>query len=157
MGKKIPLTLPSDVLFHVSAAELTVDEMIKLPIRLNTNVDWCKVIGQTLDCQAALEVAAVAERADTGEYFRPIILFQAQAKSKTGPDRLTPEKIEQFPTDDKRIPRIRLPFTPSAMPSWTPFLTSRRQNTRRASSSTCRSCARAGIALSPIACVRWRS
>jgi type III restriction enzyme len=99
---------PSNVLFHVSAAELKAEEMIKLPIRLNTDADWRKVIGQALDCQRALEEAAQAERADTGEYIRPIILFQAQSKSRTDPHRLTPEAVVQFLTDDKRIPRAQI-------------------------------------------------
>lgn len=99
---------PSNVLFHVSAAELKAEEMIKLPIRLNTDTDWRKVIGQALDCQKALEEAAKAEQADTGEYIRPIVLFQAQAKSKADPHRLTPEVVVQFLTDDKRIPRDQI-------------------------------------------------
>jgi len=99
---------PSNVLFHVSAAELKAEEMIKLPIRLNTDADWRKVIGQALDCQTALEDAARAEQADTGEYIRPIVLFQAQAKSKADPHRLTPEAVVQFLTDDKRIPRDQI-------------------------------------------------
>lgn len=98
----------SNVLFHVSAAELKAEEMIKLPIRLQTDTDWRKVVGQALDCQAALEEAAKAEQVDTGEYLRPIILFQAQSKSKTDPDRLTPERVAQFLTDDKRIPRDQI-------------------------------------------------
>ncbi len=99
---------PSNVLFHVSAAELKAEEMIKLPIRLNTDTDWKKVIGLALDCQMALEAAAEAERAETGEYIRPIVLFQAQAKSKADPHRHTPEAVVQFLTDDKRIPRDQI-------------------------------------------------
>ncbi len=95
---------PSNVLFHVSAAELKAEEMIKLPIRLNTDTDWRKVIGQALDCQKALEKAAKAEELDTGEYIRPIVLFQAQAKSKTDPDRLTPDKVAQHLKDHSGIP-----------------------------------------------------
>lgn len=98
----------SNVLFHVSAAELKAEEMIKLPIRLQTDTEWRKVVGQALDCQAALEEAAGSEEADTGEHIRPIILFQAQSKSKTDPDRLTPERVAQFLTDDKRIPREQI-------------------------------------------------
>jgi type III restriction enzyme len=52
---------PSNVLFHVSAAELKAEDMIKLPIRLNTDSDWLQVIGQARDCRAMLEEAAVAE------------------------------------------------------------------------------------------------
>lgn len=96
---------PSNVLFHVSAAELKAEEMIKLPIALSTDQDWRKVIGMALDCRTQLEKAALLEEQETGEYIRPIILFQAQAKSKTDPDRLTPEMVVQFLTDDKRIDR----------------------------------------------------
>lgn len=98
----------SNVLFHVSAAELKAEEMIKLPIRLQTDTDWRKVVGQALDWQAGLEAAAQAEQADTGEYIRPIILFQAQSKSKTDPDRLTPERVAEFLTDDKAVPRDQI-------------------------------------------------
>tara|TARA_R110000868_G_scaffold411715_1_gene707937 strand:+ start:5809 stop:8457 length:2649 start_codon:yes stop_codon:yes gene_type:complete len=99
---------PSNIVYHVSAAELKAAEMIKLPIRLQTDTDWKKVIGQALDCRVALEEAAQAEQADTGEYIRPIILFQAQSKSKTDPDRLTPDKVASFLTEDKRIPRAQI-------------------------------------------------
>lgn len=98
----------SNVLFHVSAAELKAEEMIKLPIRLQTDTDWRKVVGQALDCQTALEEAAEAEQADTGEYIRPIILFQAQARSQNDPDRLTPDRVAQFLTEDKRVPREQI-------------------------------------------------
>jgi type III restriction enzyme len=84
---------PSNVLFHVSAAELKAEDMVKLPIRLNTDRDWLQVIGQARDCRAMLEEAAKTERAETGEYIRPIILFQAQSKLATDPDRLTIEKV----------------------------------------------------------------
>lgn len=84
---------PSNVLFHVSAAELKAEDMVKLPIRLNTDRDWLQVVGQARDCRAMLEEAAKGERAETGEYIRPIILFQAQSKSATDPDRLTIEKV----------------------------------------------------------------
>ena len=99
---------PSNLLFHVSAAELKAEEMIKLPIRLQTDTDWRKVIGQALDCQKSLEEAAKAERADTGEYIRPVVLFQAQSKSKTDPHRLVPEAVVQFLTEDKRISRDQI-------------------------------------------------
>lgn len=86
---------PSNVLFHISAAELKAEEMIKLPVRLNTDADWRKVIGQACDCQTALEKEAGREEAETGEYIRPIILFQAQSASKTDPHRLTPDRVKE--------------------------------------------------------------
>lgn len=99
---------PSNVLFHVSAAELKAEEMIKLPIRLQTDTDWRKAIGQALDCQKWLEEAAQAEESETGEYIRPVVLFQAQSKSRTDPHRLTPDAVAQFLTVDKRIPRDQI-------------------------------------------------
>ena len=99
---------PSNVLYHVSAAELKAEEMIKLPVRLQTDADWKKVIGPALDCQDYLEKWAEAEKDATGEYIRPIVLIGAQSKSKTDPDRLTPERVVQFLTDDNRIERAKI-------------------------------------------------
>ena len=95
---------PSNVLYSVSAAELKAEQMIKMPVKLTTDRDWRKTIGAALDCQAALEEAAKAEEAQTGEYIRPIILFQAQAASKNDPNRITYDKVEEFLTKDKRVP-----------------------------------------------------
>jgi type III restriction enzyme len=95
----------SNILYSVSAAELKAEQMIKLPIRLTTDSDWRKTIGGALDCQAALEEAARAEQAETGEYIRPLILFQAQSASAADKTRLTWEVIEQHLLDDKSIPK----------------------------------------------------
>ncbi|MGI6856399.1 DEAD/DEAH box helicase [Mesorhizobium sp. 1B3] len=98
----------SNILYSVSAAELKAEEMIKMPIRLTTDADWVKTIGAALDCQKALEEAAKAEQAETGEYIRPIILFQAQSASKDDPTRHTWEKIETYLVDDQRIPKEQI-------------------------------------------------
>jgi type III restriction enzyme len=100
--------VPSNVLYHVSAASLKAAEMIKLPIRLETEADWKKVVGGALDCREALEKVAKAEEADTGEYIRPIILFQAQSESKTDPHRLTPEVVVEHLVTDKGISRDQI-------------------------------------------------
>lgn len=98
----------SNILYSVSAAELKAEQMIKMPIRLTTEADWVKTIGGALDCQKALEEAAKAERTETGEYIRPIILFQAQSASKDDPTRITWEKIEAYLSDDQRIPKEQI-------------------------------------------------
>lgn len=95
----------SNILYSVSAAELKAEQMIKMPIRLTTDADWVKTIGGALDCQRALEEAAKAERAETGEYIRPIILFQAQSASRDDPTRITWETIEAYLRNDQRIPK----------------------------------------------------
>ena len=84
----------SNILYSVSAAELKAEEMIKMPIKLTTDGDWQKTIGAAFDCREALEDAAKAEKAETGEYIRPVILFQAQSASQTDKTRLTFDKME---------------------------------------------------------------
>ncbi|GAA6187025.1 DEAD/DEAH box helicase family protein [Litorivita sp. NS0012-18] len=98
----------SNILYAVSAAELKAEEMIKMPIRLTTDGEWAKTVGAALDCQRMLEEAAKAEEAETGEYIRPIILFQAQSASKTDPTRLTWETIEKHLMEDQRIPKDQI-------------------------------------------------
>lgn len=98
----------SNILYSVSAAELKAEEMIKLPIRLTTDSDWRKTIGGALDCQAALEEAAQAEQAETGEYIRPLILFQAQSALGSDKTRLTWDLIEQYLLADKFIPKEQI-------------------------------------------------
>ena len=98
----------SNILHSVSAAELKAEEMIKMPIKLTTDRDWRKTIGAALDCQAALEEAAKAEAAQTGEYIRPLVLLQAQSASSKDPARLTHDVIEQFLIEDKCIPKAQI-------------------------------------------------
>lgn len=66
----------SNILGHVSAAELKAEHMIKLPIRLRTEADWRLVVRDALDTRRQLAEHAAKERAETGEYIRPIILFR---------------------------------------------------------------------------------
>lgn len=98
----------SNILYSVSAAELKAEEMIKMPIRLTTDGDWIKTVGAALDSRRMLEEAAKAEEAETGEYIRPIILFQAQSASKNDPHRLTWETIETHLVEDQRIPKEQI-------------------------------------------------
>ena len=94
----------SNILYHVSAAELKAEEMIKLPVRLKTESDWRITVGNALDCLNALDEAARDEETETGEYIRPILLFQAQSASKTDPHRLVPDQVKKFLVEDKRLP-----------------------------------------------------
>jgi len=94
---------PSNVLHSVSAAELKADQMIKLPIRLETRPDWKELIGDAIALRKHLEETAIGERRATGEYIRPILLFQAQPRNQTR-DTLTVEVVEQCLLDDFSIP-----------------------------------------------------
>ena len=79
-----PKPNPSNVLYHVSAYELKAEHMIKLPIRLELRGQWREAIAAAVAKRNELQTLADAERALTGEYLRPIVLLQAQPKSKHG-------------------------------------------------------------------------
>ncbi|MEP3350124.1 MAG: DEAD/DEAH box helicase family protein [Hyphomicrobiales bacterium] len=98
----------SNILHSVSAAELKAEQMIKLPIRLTTDRDWRKTVGGALDSRNQLEEAAKAEQAETGEYIRPILLFQAQSKSQADPHRITVEALQKYLLEDKRLPEDQI-------------------------------------------------
>lgn len=94
---------PSNILHSVSAAELKADQMIKLPIRLETRPNWKELVGDAIALRKHLEAVAQAERRATGEYIRPIMLLQAQAKSQHQ-ETLTVEVVEQLLLEDFSIP-----------------------------------------------------
>jgi type III restriction enzyme len=94
---------PSNVLHSVSAAELKADNMIKLPIRLETRPNWKELVGDAITLRKHLEDLALAERRTTGEYIRPIMLLQAQAKSQNQ-ETLTVEVVEKCLLEDFLIP-----------------------------------------------------
>ena len=68
----------SNVLYHVSAAELKAAEMIKLPVVLTEHPDsWQACLRDALLQRKKLELEAQKEM----EYIRPILLVQAQDKN----------------------------------------------------------------------------
>lgn len=75
-------TTPSNVLHSVSAAELKVEEMIKLPILLESESDWQKCLAYAADRRGQLQTAADAERRSGAAYLRPLVLIQAQPRRK---------------------------------------------------------------------------
>lgn len=97
----------SNVLHHVSAAELKAADMIKLPIKLQTHAEWKEVVGAALATQRELEAAALDEERQTGEYIRPIVLFQAQARSGTR-QTLTVDVVKRCLVDDFKIPEEQI-------------------------------------------------
>ncbi len=80
---------PSNVLHTVSAVELKAEEMIKLPIQLETVPDAQKCLSYAIDLRLQLETAAVAERAAGAPYLRPLVLIQAEVNSSTKQTRNT--------------------------------------------------------------------
>lgn len=94
---------PSNVLYSISAAELKAEDMIKMPIRLETRPQWKELIGDAVTTLKGLEAVAERERAQTGEYIRPIMLLQAQPRRQ---DRqtVTVDVVESCLKEDYHIP-----------------------------------------------------
>jgi type III restriction enzyme len=86
---------PSNVLHHVSAAELKAAEMIKLPLRVITRhpSQRDQLLAEAISLRSDLERLATAEGQNTGEYLRPIMLIQAERVDACEPlrDRLASE------------------------------------------------------------------
>jgi len=95
--------IASNVLAHVSAAELKAEEMIKLPVKLWTHGAWTDAVADALAKQRELEEIATREQQATGGRIRPIVLFQAQA-NRAGEETITPAVLKQALIDDHRVP-----------------------------------------------------
>ena len=96
-------TNPSNVLYSVSAAELKAEQMVKLPIRMVSRTQWKEAVGEAVTKQKQLERIAKEEEKGTGEYLRPIILFQAQPK-REGQETVTVDALRKCLLEDFNIP-----------------------------------------------------
>ena len=94
---------PSNVLYTVSAAELQAENMIKMPIQLETKPEWKRLLTAAIAQRDALEIDAGAERAETSEYIRPIMLIQAQPRRRDQ-ETLTVEVVEKCLLEEHNIP-----------------------------------------------------
>ncbi len=83
----------SNIVSLVPAIELKKEHMVKLPVIVYNNHDKTEVINNALHLQRKLEILAKKEEADGGKYIRPIVLFQAQPKTKN--DNTTFEKLKE--------------------------------------------------------------
>jgi len=97
----------SNVLFSVSAAELKAEDMIKMPIELLTTEEWQNSISQAVEKQKELEQIAKEEEQETGEYIRPIVLFQAQNDSQTE-STINVDEVKKFLLNIKNIPEEQI-------------------------------------------------
>lgn len=73
---------PSNVLHSVSAVELKREEMIKLPILLETEPEEQKCLALAIDRRESLAALARAEEEKGAPYLRPLVLIQAEANSQ---------------------------------------------------------------------------
>ena len=94
---------PSNVLAHVSARQLAAEDMIKLPIRLETRPDWERLLADAVAMREGLEREAIAEKKITGEPIRPIMLIKAERRDKTR-ETLTVEVVEKALIEQCKVP-----------------------------------------------------
>jgi len=83
----------SNIVSLVPAIELKKEHMVKLPVIVYNNHDKTEVINNALHLQRKLENLAKKQEEDGGKYIRPIVLFQAQPKTKD--DNTTFEKLKK--------------------------------------------------------------
>lgn len=90
----------SNVIFHVSAAELKAEEMIKLPVMLTEHQNWEDAIQDAVITRNKLAIDALKDE----DYIRPIALFQAENKNgEVTVEKLKTHLIEQLKIDEDKI------------------------------------------------------
>ena len=98
---------PTNVLHSVSAAELKAEEMIKLPIILEAEANWQRCLNDAIMCRDGLQQVADQEQRKGASYLRPIVLIQAEPKSKVK-ETLDTEAVRQELINNQNIPESEI-------------------------------------------------
>lgn len=85
----------SNVLHHVCAMELKVEEMIKLPIILTVHQTWEQSLSAAIIARKGLDKLATKDK----DYIRPIMLIQAESKDK----EVTVDVIKKYLIEQENI------------------------------------------------------
>lgn len=94
---------PSNVLHSVSAAELKAEEMIKLPVVLETEPNWQQCLADAIGRRDALHKLADEDRRAGAAYLRPLVLIQSEAR-RAGIETLDFEKVKNELITNHGIP-----------------------------------------------------
>jgi type III restriction enzyme len=94
---------PSNVLHSVSAAELKAEEMIKLPVVLQTEPQWQQCLADAIGRREALQKLADDEQRGGAPYLRPIVLIQSEPH-RAGVETLTVERVRGELMANHRVP-----------------------------------------------------
>ncbi|MEW5967145.1 MAG: restriction endonuclease subunit R [Pseudomonadota bacterium] len=94
---------PSNVLHSVSAAELKAEEMIKLPVVLETEPNWQQCLADAIGRRDALHKLADEERRAGAPYLRPLVLIQSEPR-RAGVETLDYERVRNELITNHRIP-----------------------------------------------------
>ena len=93
----------SNVLISIGADKLKAEHMVKIPIYVSPYLNsWKTALDAAIDKRNELEKIAKAEQQRTGEYIRPIMLIQAQSRSRYY-DTITIDAVKDFLLTDKSI------------------------------------------------------
>ena len=90
----------SNVLYHVSAEALKAEQMIKLPIVLQTHPNWQEAVRDALLTRKRLAVEALNE----ADYLRPILLLQAEDKA----GEVTVDVLKSYLLEQEQIAAERI-------------------------------------------------
>lgn len=94
---------PSNVLHSVSASQLKAEQMIKLPVVLETEPNWQQCLSDGIARRNALQKLADDEQRGGAPYLRPIVLIQSEPR-RTGLDTLDFERVRQELMSNHGIP-----------------------------------------------------
>lgn len=94
---------PTNVLHSVSAAELKAEEMIKLPVVLETEPNWQQCLADAIGRRDALHKLADEDRRAGAAYLRPIVLIQSEPR-RTGIETLDFERVKNELITNHGIP-----------------------------------------------------
>ena len=94
---------PSNVLHSVSAAELKAEEMIKLPVVLQTEPNWQLCLSDAIGRRDALHKLADEERRAGAAYLRPLVLIQSEPR-RAGVETLDFARVRDELITNHRIP-----------------------------------------------------
>lgn len=98
---------PSNVLHSVSAAELKAEEMIKLPVVLETEPNWQQCLADAIGRRDALHKLADEERRSGAAYLRPLVLIQSEPR-RAGVETLDFERVRNELTTNHSIPAAEI-------------------------------------------------
>lgn len=93
--------LPSNVLVHVSAAQLKAEHMVKLPVVLRGDPDPRETLAAAIATLEHLNREADEERQTNASFGRPVMLIQAQPKTE-GRETLHAEEVKRLLIEDFR-------------------------------------------------------
>lgn len=94
---------PTNVLHSVSAAELKAEEMIKLPVVLETEPNWQQCLADAIGRRDALHKLADEDRRAGAAYLRPLVLIQSEPR-RTEVETLDFERVKNELITNHRIP-----------------------------------------------------